>query len=155
MIRLARARWGACNQFGGGVMFEALGSRVRSRLIPAVCLGAALAQMAPLCLILQVVFFQPNLVVAQEDISSRVHALIEALKDWYVREDAARAMGQIGPDAVPVLIEALKNPEWEVRFGVALALGRIGTEAVPALIETLKDPEIVVRIAAARALGEI
>ncbi len=62
-------------------MFEALGSRVRSRLIPAVRLRAALAQMAPLCLILQVVFFHPDLVVAQEDISSRVHALIEALKD--------------------------------------------------------------------------
>ena len=46
MIRLARARWGAGNQSGGGVMFEALGSRVRSRLIPAVCLRAALAQMA-------------------------------------------------------------------------------------------------------------
>ena len=61
-------------------MFEGLGSRVSSRLIPAVCLRAALAQMAPLCLILQVVFFHPNLVVAQEDISSRVQALIEALR---------------------------------------------------------------------------
>ncbi len=63
------------------MMFEALGSRVRSRLIPAVRLRAALARMAPLCLILQVVVYHPNLVVAQEDISSRVPALIEALKD--------------------------------------------------------------------------
>ncbi len=76
-------------------MFQVLGSRVRSRLIPAVCLRAALAQMAILCLILQVVFFQPNLVVAQEDISSRVQALIEALKDPEsdVRRDAVLALG--------------------------------------------------------------
>ena len=84
----------------GGVIFQVLGSRVRSRLIPAVRLRAALAQMAPLCLILQVVFFQPNLVVAKEDISSRVPALIEALKDTDRddREQAARVLGQIGPD---------------------------------------------------------
>ncbi len=101
----------------GGVMLQVLGSRVRSRLIPAVRLRAALAQMAPLCLILQVVVYHPNLVVAQEDISSRVHALIEALKDteWSVRERAAHALGRIGPEAkaaVPALIEALKDPGW-------------------------------------------
>ncbi len=80
------------------MMFEVLGSRVRSRLIPAVCLRAALSQMAPLCLILQVVFFHPNFVVAQEGISSRVRALIEALKD----------------------------PERDVRSSVEWALGRSG-----------------------------
>jgi HEAT repeat protein len=80
-------------------MFEALGSRVRSRLIPAVRLRAALAQMAPLCLILQVVVYHPNLVVAQED--SRVPALIEALRDPNptVQQSAAQALGRMGPEA--------------------------------------------------------
>ncbi len=129
-------------------MFQVLGSRVRSRLILAVCLKAALAQMAPLCLILQVVFFQPNLVVAQEDVSSRVQALIEALKDTesYVRSAATEALAAIGPEAkaaVPALIEALKDPESDVRSGATQALGQIGPEAkgaVPALIEALKGP---------------
>ncbi len=144
-------------------MFEALGSRVCSRLIPAVCLRAALAQMALLCLILQVVFFHPNLVVAQEDISSRVPALIEDLKDpeWFVRAVAAEGLGRIGPAAkaaVPALIEALKDPEWYVRSGAARALGQIGPESkavVPALIEALKDTEGYVRSGAAEALGRI
>ncbi len=103
-------------------MLQVLGSRVRSRPIPAVCRRAALAQMVPLCLILQVVVYYPNLVVAQEDISSRVQALIEDLKDpeWFVRAVAAEGLGRIGPAAkaaVPALIEALKDPAWEVRAG--------------------------------------
>ncbi len=112
-------------------MFQVLGSRVRSRLIPAVSLRAALAQMAPLCLILQAAVLQPNLVVAQEDISSRVQALIEDLKDpkSYVRTRAAQALGRIGPDAVPALIEALKDLEPRVRYGAAQALGRIGPDS--------------------------
>ncbi len=114
----------------GGVMFEALGSRVRSRPIPAVCLRAALVQMAPLCLILQVVVFQQSLVVAQEDISSRVHALIEALKDteWSVCDRAAHALGRIGPEAkaaVPALSEALKDEYGLVRKATDVALRKI------------------------------
>ncbi len=111
-------------------MFQVLGSRFRSRLIPAVRLRAALAQMAPLCLILQVAVFHPSLVVAQESISSRV----------------------------PALIEALKDPESDVRSGAAAALGRIGPAAkaaVTPLMEAFKDENGLVRKVADEALRNI
>ncbi len=145
-------------------MFQVLGSRVRSRLIPAVRLRAALAQMAPFCLILQVAVFHPDLVVAQEGISSRVPTLIEALKDpdSDVGYGAAQALGRIGPEAkaaVPALIKALvDDPRNTVRSHAAQALGQIGPEAkaaVPALIEALKDENENVRNAADGALRKI
>ena len=78
-------------------MFQVLDSRVRRRLIPAVYLRAALVQMAPLYLILQVVSLQPDLVVAHEDISSSIPAWIRALKDPErdVPMDAAQALGAV------------------------------------------------------------
>ena len=68
---------------------------------------------------------------------------------------------KIGPEAkeaVPVLIDALKDENIYVRRRAALVLVKIGPEAkaaVPALIDALKDKDKDVRSNAAEALGEI
>jgi HEAT repeat protein len=60
--------------------------------------------------------------------------------------------------AVPVLINALKDPAVHLRRRAADALYRIGvgaTAAMPALINALKDQDADVRGSAAEALGAI
>jgi HEAT repeat protein len=93
-------------------------------------------------------------VKAQEK-SDNIDGLIRQLQsqDEIVRRSAARALGKIGPEAVPRLIVMLKHQEAFVRRSAADALGQIGPEAkeaVPALIVALKDQEAEVhRYAAA------
>jgi HEAT repeat protein len=58
-------------------------------------------------------------------------------------------------DAVPALIEALKDGESWVREEAAQALRSIGSPAVPALCGALKDEDVEVRYLAAKALGDI
>jgi HEAT repeat protein len=83
--------------------------------------------------------------------------LIAAFKDSNAWRAAIRAVSRIGKDAVPLLIEALKDPAVPIRAGSAEALGRIGTDAkraVPHLL-VLRDREsedAAVREAAAEAL---
>jgi len=88
-----------------------------------------------------------------------VPALVEALKDKdRVREDAVRALAQIGPPAVTALVRALKDKDENLRQQAATVLGKIGAEAkaaVPALVEVLKDKDKNVRQQAAIALGKI
>ena len=92
---------------------------------------------------------------------SAVPALSAAMKNDihpHVRIQAALALAQIGPPAVPALIEALADEEPWVRAQAAHALGTIGSparDAVPALTQALKDPQANVRSKAAFALGEI
>ena len=80
---------------------------------------------------------------------------------WADREQAAGALGEIGPEAketIHVLIQALGDEDWSVRHAIAEALGKIsrGTEeAVPALIQALGDNKWERRQAAAWALGKI
>ena len=54
--------------------------------------------------------------------------------------------------AVPMLMQAVDEPDPERRRTVALALAAMGTPAVPPLIAALKDENDLVRINAARAL---
>ncbi len=75
----------------------------------------------------------------------------------FVCRNATKALGKIGPAAVPALIKALRHSDdrW-LRGGAAKSLGRIGTEeAMPELIEALGDPYDDVRLNAAEALGKI
>ena len=74
------------------------------------------------------------------------------------RKAATWALGQIGPEAVPSLVQALKSENISVRKSAALALGQIGPgarEAIPSLIQILEDDNRKVRIAASIALGDI
>ncbi len=89
-----------------------------------------------------------------------VPALGKALHDLDedVRTAAGRALAQIGPAAVPVLIEELKNPLFQYSKQAARSLALIGPEAadaVPALTRSLKVNDAEVRAMAAHALAEI
>lgn len=67
-------------------------------------------------------------------------------------------MGADARDAVPPLVEALKDSDANVRFQAAEAHCRMGPkarDAVPALREALKDPAERVRKEAAEALERI
>lgn len=54
------------------------------------------------------------------------------------RTTLARALSRIGKDAVPPLIDALKDADLHTRAGAAEALGRIGPEARPAVVYLLR-----------------
>lgn len=74
--------------------------------------------------------------------------------DYYVRREAARALGAMqDAAAVPALLRALKEPLPPVQIEVAAALGSIGdAAAVGALLALLTNSEKIVRWAAAIAL---
>jgi HEAT repeat protein len=84
---------------------------------------------------------------------------VRLAEDCVVRCVAIEALGAIGTtatDAVPVLIERLRDEDFVVRMRAAQALGAIGAkEAVLALIESLRDEDIDVRAFAVEALGAI
>jgi HEAT repeat protein len=77
------------------------------------------------------------------------------------REEAAAALGELGPDAavaVVDLVEALADEASSVRAAAGDTLGRVGPEAkgtVPALVAALGDVENKVRAAAAGALEKV
>ena len=76
---------------------------------------------------------------------------------WVTRRNAAWALGAgDASEAVPALVEALKDTDAGVREQVAWALGAIGDKrAVDGLIGALKDQAAPVRKQAAWALGAI
>lgn len=75
--------------------------------------------------------------------------------DQWVRQSAIFDLGEIGPTAIPVLTELVKDNTEGIRMQAAHALGRIGPPAIPALTELFKDKDWQVRDAAARAVGDI
>ncbi len=82
--------------------------------------------------------------------------LIQALKDEYVRWEAANALAKIGEPAVRSLIQALKDEDEHVREGTARALRKIGDKkAVEPIAQLLGDEHEGVRKEAARALGKM
>jgi HEAT repeat protein len=75
-----------------------------------------------------------------------------------LQETAATALARIGPEAIPALVQALRDADPQVRSQAALALARMGPDAspaVPALMEALSDRDENVRRCAARALGQV
>jgi HEAT repeat protein len=93
-----------------------------------------------------------------------VPALVNALEDRLDEDPSENrqasvltALGGIGREAVPALIEALKHNKAQVRAGAARALGAIGpeaSEAVPALAKALENKDEICESAAA-ALAQI
>jgi HEAT repeat protein len=67
--------------------------------------------------------------------------------------DYVTVLGQIGPDAIPALIAALRDED--VREWASEALAAIGSATVPALSAALRDEDWNVRYWAADALGKI
>ncbi len=87
--------------------------------------------------------------------------LIKALSSDDTQGIAVAVIRQLGPkakDAVPNLIEELKDPDAAYRRDVCLALAAIGPDAkdaVSALLKTLGDENLSVRHVAIYALGKI
>jgi HEAT repeat protein len=83
------------------------------------------------------------------DIGSRSTqgVLEKAIKDANpkIRRQAIMSLEQIGAAAVPLLLEAMKDPDFSVRACAATALGRIGPgakEAIGVLTEALTDRNV-------------
>ena len=73
-------------------------------------------------------------------------------------EEVLHVLGQIGPAAVPLLIDAMEDKEWSVRFGATRQLGELGKEsasAIPRLLRLTKDEDRFLRKNAAQAIWKI
>jgi hypothetical protein len=91
---------------------------------------------------------------AAKDISGLIRALHSS--DMNTQSDAAKALGDLGLEAMDVLIRALKKKDMDNRLVIIKALTEIrDPKSVPMLIEMLKDENSEVRWEAAIALGEI
>ena len=90
--------------------------------------------------------------------NSTIKNLIPALGSYddFSRVEARKALVAIGSQAIPLLAEALKDPETLRRWEAAKALGEIGDpKAAPALIMALEDEQFEVRWVAAKGLIEM
>ena len=92
-----------------------------------------------------------------ESAAEAVPHLIQGLRDAYepVRLNAAYALGAIGEPSVPQLIAVLSDENGPTRRMAAYALAAVGAPAVPALSEALQHTEDAVRIEAGYALAQI
>ena len=92
-----------------------------------------------------------------ESAAEAVPMLIQALRDDYepVRLNAAYALGAIGAPAVLQLIETLGAENEPTRRMAAYALAAVGAPAIPALSEALQHTEEAVRVEATYALAQI
>lgn len=91
---------------------------------------------------------------------SSTSSLVKSLKHGNpgTRTIAARQLGRKGPEAVPMLTEALGDENEDVRKAAIDSLGNIGPEAkraIPALTESLKDEDADVSMAVIRSLRSV
>jgi HEAT repeat protein len=83
-----------------------------------------------------------------------VPALIQVLdKEWDVTVEASRALAAIGAQAVPALLEHAATAPYH--YGALYAIGEIGPEALPVLIDALHSGSENVRLAAVEAIQEV
>jgi HEAT repeat protein len=83
-------------------------------------------------------------------------ALVLAVKDGLQRQAAREALVAMGPEATPVLIRLLGEPDSLVRWEAALALKETADPAAAeALVQALKDEDKDVRWVAAEGLAAI
>ena len=90
--------------------------------------------------------------------TEHINSLIKALKDpeKAVRNQAARALAEIGEPASERLIQSLDDPDWKVRYRSAEALGLMKHQgAIGPLVSLLHDEKDHVRYMAVKSLGLI
>jgi len=90
--------------------------------------------------------------------TEHIDSLIKALKDpeKAVRNQAARALAEIGEPASERLIQSLDDPDWKVRYRAAEALGLMKNQGASGpLIDLLHDEKDHVRYMAVKSLGLI
>lgn len=93
-----------------------------------------------------------------QDRNSTIRNLIAALSSYndFSRVEARKALESMGSQAVPFLVEALKDPNYLRRWEAAKALGEIrDPKAAPALVAALEDDEFDIRWLAAKGLIEM
>ncbi len=105
---------------------------------------------------------QANVAEAMASLGEKaVPRLIKALQNDQFQSLAVAVIDRLGPkakEAVPALIDELKDPSPEYRRQVEFALATIGPDAkaaVPALVKELNDEDPRVRRTACYALGKI
>jgi HEAT repeat protein len=77
-------------------------------------------------------------------------------QDRFVRSRAVSALVRLGTPCLPLMLDALADPDIRVRQGAAAVLGQVGDPAaVDGLLRALHDPAESVRRAAAVALLRI
>jgi len=82
--------------------------------------------------------------------------LISFMRNDEFKDDATRALTELGKPATSRLLELLKDPDETTRKQAILALGEIKDEScVDSLIERLKDDDWFTRLSAASALEKI
>ena len=103
-------------------------------------------------------FLLPLLLVSCATTRQTLGRLVGMTPAWYESYGFDSREKMISIASVPVLIDALGDPDSRVRAEVARALAEIGPDAkdaVPPLIEVLKDEDYTVRQTAADALEAI
>ena len=92
---------------------------------------------------------------APRDLSG--YAKVLKLPDESLRREAAKALAEIGDEAVALLLVALNDQDAYVRISAVVGLGEFGGErALETLLDVLKkDPKNSVRMAAAESLGKL
>ncbi len=96
--------------------------------------------------------------MVQDTSSATIEHLIEALSSFndFSRVEARKTLVGMGSQAVPFLVETLKDPNYLRRWEAAKALGEIGDpRAAPALVMALEDEAFDVRWLAAKGLIEL
>ena len=85
-----------------------------------------------------------------------IPALERLLRDADTAPEAASALARIGPETLPLIVQAVTNSNNRIRSGAIFGLaylGPRGSAAIPALIAALGDQDDYVRASAAWALG--
>jgi HEAT repeat protein len=106
---------------------------------------------------------QVALAVVKIDSKVQIKAALAALRELTTAygegaEDAAEALVQVGPEAVPILVQMLKDERRGRTRAAATALAKLGSDAsgaVRALRDVCHDPRPTVRRAVIDALGNI
>lgn len=76
--------------------------------------------------------------------------------DWHVRYAGLEALQQPGPESLPLLAEAVRDPQMQVRRIAVVYLGDVRTpEAMALLYEALRDSSAAVRRTAGDTLSDI
>lgn len=88
----------------------------------------------------------------------KLAAILTTTKNPAFATALVQLLGQVGPNAVPALVEALKTTQGSVRVAVVHALGQIGPEAgsaAPALVDLLDHEDSTLKAAATTWLAEL
>jgi len=89
--------------------------------------------------------------------TTAIPALLSALHDeeGMVVDAAISALADIGPDAIPSLLDMFSRPDPTFSFYGSRALVEMGEEAFPVLVDALDSPHPKTRLWAAVALGDM